>query len=156
MWQEITDIKEFMDEIYWFHDSFLKELKYLGGSYTTPRHTMYLCDDVRSARMLFCGYPNDFEVEFKGVTALHLQPRLEKYSTEIYEATFISDNGLLYWAESEEFDVESSNEYKGTWLCAKSARWRKRKKNVGVEPVYIDSEFGAEDADFFAPSSVRE
>jgi hypothetical protein len=152
MWQEIINLANFFDES-GFADVCLKELKYLGGSHEGSPGWTYLCDDIRVVRMLFVGYSN-IELEFRGLVALHLQPRPEIYSTEICRPVLIRENDLLYWAESDGFSVEKANEYEGTWLCAKSARWRKRGEILGVEPVYIDREFGAENADFLTPPSA--
>ncbi|MDR2421372.1 MAG: hypothetical protein LBD49_04655 [Oscillospiraceae bacterium] len=146
MWNEITDAESFFDAA-GFGDVCLKELKYLGGIHEGSPGRTYLCDDVRVVRMLFVGYSN-IELEFRGLVTLHLQPRPELYSTEICWPILVRENDLLYWAESDDFDVRKASEYEGTWLCAKSARWRKRGEIIGVEPVYIDREMGGESADF--------
>ena len=50
MWNEITnekDIHAFMEMVGWFHDSCIKEMKYLSGAYVSDDLAMWPLSDKR-------------------------------------------------------------------------------------------------------------
>ena len=50
MWMEISDenfLKNFMESVDFFHDSCIKELKYLSGAYVDEELSMYPINDRR-------------------------------------------------------------------------------------------------------------
>ncbi|MBQ2691656.1 MAG: hypothetical protein IJF53_05835 [Clostridia bacterium] len=141
MWNMIeseNDVKVFLDQIGGFHDSCLKELKYISGAYVTDELSMHPINDQRCLRMIFQRqYENNsvIEIEFIGLESLHLCPIDENYTCDIFDVGMFFENGKLFWGDSDWF-IKHREEYGGTWLCAQKARWRALENGLGKEPIY--------------------
>ena len=78
MWYEInnnSDIISFMNKIYYFHDSCIKEIKYLSGAYVDEKLSMYPINDRRILKVIIQRQFEDnsmIEMEFKGLRYLQL------------------------------------------------------------------------------------
>ena len=80
MWNTIKteeDIKVFMEQIGFFHDSCIKEMSYVSGAYMNKDCSMYPINDSRNLKMIIYRQFEDFpaiELEFMGIRYLKLYP----------------------------------------------------------------------------------
>jgi len=145
MWNKISsknDLKNFMDKVYHFHDSCLKELKYVSGAYA-DECAMYSVNDKRILSVIFqgvCGKEIDFsviEIEFIGLIKINMIPINELYSCEIHSATMILKNDYIYWYDSDNVPENELDNYKGILICASEVRWRIADEYLGSGDVYV-------------------
>ena len=64
MWQEISNDREiqcFMDKVCFFHDSCIKELKYISGAYVNADLSMHPINDRRLLSVIIRGDLQGFE-----------------------------------------------------------------------------------------------
>ena len=111
MWNDIAnenDLKNFMDAMYGFHDSCIKEIKYISGAYVNEKLSM---SPVNSQRILSVIIQRQFEdlsaieMQFAGLKYLNLFPNIESYT--------------------------------GTTICASKARWRAADEYLGAKEIYV-------------------
>lgn len=143
MWNDIAnenDLKGFMDAMYGFHDSCIKEIKYISGAYVNEKLSM---SPVNSKRILSVIIQRQFEdlsaieMQFMGLKYLKLFPNDENYTCEILDATMIIKEDHIYWCDCgglSEKDIES---YTGTTICASKVRWRAADKYLGAKEIYV-------------------
>lgn len=143
MWHEITsntDITKFMDKICSFHDSCIKEMKYLSGAYVDEKLSMYPINDLRILRVIiqrqFCD-DSMVELEFSGLKFLKLFPCDDEYTCEILDSTMIMHDDNIYWCDSGGVSEKDLFSYKGTMICASKLRWRSVDGNMGQKEFYI-------------------
>ena len=143
MWNDIAnenDLKGFMDAMYGFHDSCIKEIKYISGAYVNEKLSM---SPVNSKRILSVIIQRQFEelsaieMQFMGLKYLKLFPNDENYTCEILDATMIIKEDHIYWCDCgglSEKDIES---YTGTTICASKVRWRAADEYLGAKEIYV-------------------
>lgn len=143
MWHEITsntDIIKFMDKICSFHDSCIKEMKYLSGAYVDENLSMYPVNDLRILRVIIQRQYSDdsmVELEFSGLKFLRLFPCDDEYTCEILDSTMIMHDDNIYWCDSGGVSEKDLFSYKGTMICASKLRWRSINGNMGQKEFYI-------------------
>ena len=124
MWNEINndeDLNHFMEMQYAFHDSCIKELKYISGAYVHENLSMHPINDQRVLKIIIQRQfknPSAIELEFVGLKYLKMSPNDENYTCEIIDATMILKEDCIYWCDCgglSEADMES---YTGTTICA--------------------------------------
>ena len=142
MWNEITSqekIQEFLEYINHFHDSCIKELKYISGAYVTERRSMYPVNDRRTLNVLiqsqYAGC-SMVELEYRGLKHLRLFPADERYTCEILDSTLVLYNGDIYWTDSGDVSMEELDDYEGTVVCATELRWRPIEGYLGNRELY--------------------
>lgn len=142
MWNEINnneDLNSFLNKHHSFHDSCIKELKYISGSYVNEDLSMYPINDKRILRIVIQRQfkdPTVIELEFIGLKFLKMFPNDENYTSEILDVTMIWKDDCIFWCDSgglSEVDLES---YKGTTICASKVRWRDADEYIGQDEVY--------------------
>ena len=142
MWNEIitqSDIDNLMKKYGHFHDSCVKEMKYLSGAFVDPDLSMYALSDKRILKILIQRQyrePTTIELEFSGLIKLSLPPYGDGLSSELFEAVMFIEDEIIYWGDSYWF-TDKRSEYDGTWVSAKKARWRIADQYIGNEEVYI-------------------
>lgn len=145
MWNEIiddNDLKSFMERVGYFHDSCIKELKYLSGAYVDEELSMYPINDRRVLNVIIQRQFKDFsmiEMEFKGLKYLKLFPVDDKYTCEILESTMILKEDGIYWCDCGGLSKDDINEYNGTLICASKLRWRSINKCMGKKEFFVPS-----------------
>lgn len=128
-WNEINtekELDEFCKAFDNFHDSCIKELKYISGAYVNKKLEMHPINDERRLYMIVQSqYSNvtTIEIEFSKLTELRLRPIDETYTCEILSSSMFFENGKIYWSDSEMFKNDRES-YEGTWICAEKIRWR--------------------------------
>lgn len=142
MWNEINttvDVHKFMDAICSFHDSCIKELRYLSGAYVNDDLGMHPVNDRRILRVLIqrqCKDPSMIEMEFEGLKHLKLFPIDEQYTCEIIAATIILKDDRIYWCDCGGLSETDLASYGGTVICAAKLRWRMIENALGPNAFY--------------------
>lgn len=143
MWNEIVckkDLDSFMNIMCGFHDSCVKEIKYISGAYVNEKLSM---SPVNSQRVLCVIIqrqfedPSAIEMQFAGLKYLKLFLNGENYTCEILDASMIIKEDCIYWCDCgglSEKDIES---YTGTTICASKVRWRAADEYIGEQEVYV-------------------
>lgn len=138
MWQIIRndeDIQRFMIEVDFFHDSCLKEAKYLSGAYVNKDLSMYPINNQRILKIIIQRQSIDMpiiEMEFSGLINFNLCPLPENYTCEILDSTLFFKNECIYWSDSDFFSDLNNK----TIVCATKLRWRQIDNNIGNEEFY--------------------
>ncbi len=142
MWNEIiseNDLNDFLVRFGYFHDSCIKEIKYIGGAYVNEDLSMYPINSQRTARIIFQRQyrdPSVIEMEFIGVSQLSLFPPDEKYTCEILDATMIRQEDRIYWCDCGGLSETDLKDYQGALICASRVRWRAADEYIGKKEIY--------------------
>lgn len=142
MWQEISsndDIRQFMEKMWYFHDSCIKEICYLSGAYVNDNFSMYPLNSRRVLRVVIqrqCKSDSMIEMEFHGLKYLKLFPVDESYTCEISDSTMIMKDENIYWCDSGDLSESDSDDYIGTLICASKLRWRSIENHMGGKEFY--------------------
>lgn len=142
MWKEIStekDLLHFMREMYYFHDSCIKELQYTSGAYVAEDLSMYPINDRRILRVIVQRqFPDNpmMELEFSGLKFLKLFPVDDQYTCEILETAMFFKEGLIYWCDHEDSPETDSD---GFLVCASKLRWRAIDRHMGPAEYYSAS-----------------
>ena len=75
------------------------------------------------------------ELVFEEVTRLTVVPSPENYGSEIFEATLLVDDGLIYFADVADWSPKSDDQ-DATWISAKKLKWRDASDWMGEELRY--------------------
>ena len=142
MWNEITTqsgLEDFMNLFGFFHDSCIKEFKYISGAYVNENLSMYPTNDKRILRMLFqrkIRNPAVIEMEFVGLNRLNLYPVDEAFTCEISEATMVLNNGRIDWYDCDKLSENELIAYRGTVISSAKAAWRIADDLIGHKVIY--------------------
>ena len=143
MWNEIAnneDLNIFMDNMYGFHDSCLKEIKYISGAYVDEELSMFPVNSQRILNVIIqrqFRHPSVIEMQFVGLKYLKLFPSDENYTCEILDATMILNEDCVYWCDCGGLSEEDIESYTGTVICASKVRWRAVDEYIGPNEIYV-------------------
>ena len=142
MWETISssdEISRFMERVYDFHDSCVKEMSYISGAYVDDSLSMYPLNDRRILRVViqrqFAEDPM-IELEFQGLKYLRLFPVDESYTCEILDSAMLLKDGSIYWCDCGDVTEDDLDDYKGTLICASKLRWRAIENHMGEKTFY--------------------
>ncbi len=142
MWKQISSQKEIddlMEKLNFFHDSCIKELRYVGGGHVKDNLQMYPTNDKREVYVYFqqqCLDHAAIELCFERVQHLNLIPISEEYDCIIFEASFLKVENKFYWAEFADLDISNLEKKHGTWIVAESVRYRGVEGGLGKGEKY--------------------
>ena len=142
MWKQIeneSELKEFMEIIDFFHDSCIKESKYVSGAFVSDDLFMHPLNDCRRLSLLFqrqSSIYSTIELEFSGLEYIFLSPIKEIHSCEIQEATMYFEKNYIVWCDTFVEGKIDLNCFNGTILCAKAVRWRELDNALGNKSFY--------------------
>lgn len=142
MWHEICtekDISFLMETVGYFHDSCLKELKYVSGAYVNADLSMHPINDTRELKMIIQRQdesPSAIELVFSGLNYCKLFPCNEQFTCEILDATLLWKDGDILWADCGDLRAEEVEKYSGTIISAAGLRWRAVSDWIGRGEVY--------------------
>ncbi|MBQ3519727.1 MAG: hypothetical protein IJA31_10460 [Clostridia bacterium] len=145
MWHEILtqeDIESFMKRMLHFHDSCIKEMRYVSGASVGENLGMFPVNDRRELRMIIqrqFAEDSAIEMVFGGLKHMKLTPLDEEYTCEILGASMGIKDGFLYWCNEEDPSVCSADDDCAILIYAKTLQWRTLENAMG-------------DADFYAVS----
>lgn len=143
MWNEIAnekDLNSFMNAMYGFHDSCLKEIKYISGAYVDKNLSMLPINNQRILSMIIQRQfenPSVIEMQFVGLKHLKLFPNDENYTYEILDITMILKDDYIYWCDCSGLSEEDIENYTGTTICASKVRWRAVNEYIGSKEIYV-------------------
>ena len=143
MWNEIkneSDTKMFVNRVYGFHDSCIKELNYISGAYVAEDFGMHPLNTKRCLKLIIQSQMETvgtIEMEFSGVEFFSMRPCSEEWTCEILEASLVIKEGKIWWYDEAERFVEDPQEYGGNVICAEKMRWRFLKDRMGDGAVLI-------------------
>lgn len=141
IWNELNtliDLENLMTIFGGFHDSCIKELKYISGAFVGSDLCMNPINSIRAVNIIFQRQYKDpmvIEMEFTGLINLTLTPTDENFTCELHGASMFINDGKIYWYDSDSIEntVES---YNGTWICANRIRWRIADEYIGNKEIY--------------------
>jgi hypothetical protein len=142
VWHDIIsekDIIAFMEEICYFHDSCVKEMWYLSGSFVEENGFMHPLNDSRTLRVIVQGQFKEtsvIEMEFGELKYMRLFPLDCRYTSEILDSTMLQKDGYIYWCDWGDISESALDRYEGTLICAKHLRWRSLDDALGRKPFY--------------------
>jgi len=128
-----------MDLHYGFHDSCVKELKYISGAYG-DEDWMHVINNLRILKVVFHGrFKNSdvIEMEFIGLKYIKMYPTDEKYTCEIFDATMILKEDCIFWCDEGGMSEDDLGSYEGTLICASKVRWRAIYDCIGQSEFYL-------------------
>ena len=144
MWKEIKNEKDaaaFMSLVYDFHDSCIKEMKYVSGAYVDDDLSMYPLNDQRKLSVIIQRQDEEntvIELEFSKLKYLRLCPINEEYTCEILDSRFFFKDGSICWRDSGDgSDIENADGC-NTVICAGEVRWRVLRGCLGGKVIYSD------------------
>ena len=121
-----------------FHDCYLKELKYKSGAYVNNHFKAHALNDSRELCIVIQRQDkikNTIEMRFSGLIKLNLKPISPEYTCEILDSAIFFENGRIYWGDSIDFKKQRE-QYDGTWLCAEKIAWRVIEHGLGQKEIY--------------------
>jgi hypothetical protein len=142
VWNEITnqnDLDAFINLFGGFHDSCIKEFKYVSGAFVNENLSMYPINNKRDFKIIFqrqFNNPSVVEMEFTGLLRLSMSPVDENYTCEILDATMILSDNCVYWYDCERLTENELSTYTGTLICASKVRWRVAEEYIGHNEIY--------------------
>lgn len=142
MWHEIRteeDITFLMETVGYFHDSCLKELKYVSGAYVNADLSMHPINDTRELKIIIQRQddnPSAIELVFSGLNNCKLFPSNEQFTCEILDATLLWKGSNILWADCGGLSLEEIEKYDGTVISATGLRWRAVSEWIGRGEVY--------------------
>lgn len=146
MWCDIktqNDAINFMKMTHCFHDSCIKEIKYVSGAYVDDDLSMYPINDKRLLKIIVQSQFENLsviEMEFTGLKYMKLFPVDNTYTCEIHGATMLINNNCIYWCDEENLTQEEIDIYGGNSICASGVKWRVAKEYLGKKEVYTKDE----------------
>ena len=126
MWHIIknsNDIIDFLSSVDFFHDSCIKELQYVSGSYITSDFSMYAIYDWRRLNIIIQQQSQmhpTIELEFSGLSEVIVRPQNPHYSTsEILHIEMKYEENMIVFYDSSDDKLGY-----GIYVCAESVKWR--------------------------------
>jgi hypothetical protein len=142
-WNEIKsqeDVEALLKAFDGFRNSCLREVHVWTDHWIRQDLSMYYPSGLNTRiRILFqrqVQSPSAIEILFEKVTHFNLAPTPEHYYPVIFGARMYMEDGIVYWANEEEWSPESAAINLQTWVSAKEARWRDVSKWMGDELRY--------------------
>ena len=142
MWHEITtpeDLSRFLQAVHNFHDSCIKEMKYLSGAYVNENLSMHPLNDQRILTLLIQRQFQPYaavELEFSGLKSLQFTPCGPEYTCEITDAAMFFKDGCIFWCDSGSVSQTALPEDTNTIVCAEKLRWRALENGLGERERY--------------------
>ena len=123
-----------------FHDSCIKEIRYISGAFVDKDLSMNPVNNMRIVDVVFQRQyenPTVIIVRFIGLNIMQLIPNNDDYTCEIQNADMFINNGNIYWVDCCGV-ANDLDRYEGTWLSADKIEWIIADSYIGNEEVYIN------------------
>jgi hypothetical protein len=121
-----------------FHDSYLKELCFVSGSYIGEDRSMNEHNEPM-ARFLFQRQwenPSVIEIEFSDVIQINIKPEGKDEFTYISIARLYFHNNIFFWS-ARDYEIHEDGKDAYTWVAAKQVKWRVRDELLGNKKIYM-------------------
>ena len=142
MWHELKndkDAEQFRQAVWSFHDSCIKEIKYINGFYVNKKYVTHPMNDQRKLIMKVhrrVDSSSVIELEFTGITFMRFLPDDGKYSCEILKSKFFFSRGVVSWCDNDKAEnFEEAAELSRTVIVAGKVRWRTVNSRVSSDTV---------------------
>lgn len=143
MWNIIdnsNDVAAFMASIGHFHDSCIKEIKYVSGAFVNEDLAMHPINDKRNLSIIIQRQKEPMsiiELFFEKIDFLRLFPIDERYTCEILDAAMFIKEDRIYWCDCGDISEDNVDKYGGTVVCASKLRWRALEIGLGKEEFFV-------------------
>lgn len=130
------DVDEFMESVFGFHDSCIKECKYISGAYVKDNLSMFPINSMRTLRIIIQRQFKEnsmIEMKFYGLKKLIMAPADENYTCEILDSELVFKDGLIWWTDGS---VENDEVPKTFLVCAAGLQWRNIDGYMGDKEFY--------------------
>ena len=140
-WKKINvdeDIKYLMNIFGHFHDSCIKEMHFIMGSFVEADLSMFIGEEGFKVRILFqrqCQDPSAIELLFEGILKLNVTDNPGS-NPIILGSTLLFDNGVYYWADAADWSSEDNDKNCVNWICAKTIQYRDVSQWIGPKLRY--------------------
>lgn len=127
MWNEIrndNDIKQLFDCFEYFHDSCIVSMNFETG--LDIDNQLYMNYGSNRLNIVFKRQStenNSIEIEFSDVMEYICPKKLDDIN-EILDVLMFFDKDIIYWADSNCFDIKLREYYDGFYISSKKVRWR--------------------------------
>ncbi len=117
------DIEYLMKEFDSFEDSVLKEMSYISGDYVESGYMTLKPAGGKQVRLVYNSQSADeIEIILLSPRICHLVPAEENYSSDLYEASIIIKDSMVYFYHSCVEEV--IEDYNGTFFKSLGLMWR--------------------------------
>ncbi|MCL2811713.1 MAG: hypothetical protein FWD25_07475 [Clostridia bacterium] len=117
-------IEHLMKTYQGFHDSVIVSLGYISGTDIHEGGSVGACDSIRKVSITFDScWSKPIQLVFEGVTALNLRPAQDNYGSDIFSATIIIKDEVVYFCNEDIKDIASFPDG-STWISAFSLKWK--------------------------------
>lgn len=145
MWKQIKnnqDIADFMARVCYFHDSCIKEIHYLSGSYVDKELSMYPINDQRRMRVVIQRQYREMtaiEMVFSGLVFARIVPADEDHTCEILDASLFQTEQGICWCDCGSVSLSNMDSYDGTVIHALELCWREIEAGAGSKKFFVSS-----------------
>jgi hypothetical protein len=132
-------INDLMTKFNGFHDSCIKEIKYISGAFVDQNGAINPFDSIRTITAIFQSQGaivKAIEMKFEKVVRLNLCPKGEMEDAVIYGASIVCHNGLLYWSSLCDIKLSELENNDYTWISSEKISWRALDNCLGDEIIY--------------------
>lgn len=135
MWNELItkkDVVLFNQELSFFHDSCLKELCFSTGGFVDEDLSMNVLSNP-IARLVFQRQYKDisaFEMEFRDVIKINIQPVSENEGVDIIQTKLYYDGDVFFWSEND-YEYSECDSCRRIWIAARKVRWKSLDNSMG-------------------------
>ena len=116
-----------METVHGFHDSCIKEMKYVGGAYVDDNLSMYPLNTKQKLNVIIQTQwegLRSIEPEISGLEYLKLCPASEEFTCEILDFTLLLNGGSVLWFDRGGMTAADLSTFEGTAIKAAGLRWR--------------------------------
>ena len=133
MWIEVKDqqdIDKLMESYGFFQDSCLRDLYLSTREFVDDQRVMHFNNTLTASLLFQREFGSDavLELKFEDIERLNFKPFEEKEHPVIYDATISKQNGLFYWADSANWEIDDTD---SIWISGKKLFWRFRPELMG-------------------------
>ena len=133
-----ADAKALLDLFGGFHDACIREI-HLWTDHCVGKDLAMSCSGDTRIRMLVQRQfknPSAIEMYFDKVTRFNCVPNEENYDWIIFDAALLIHNGVVYWADNNNFSPDKPHNDIYTWISAKKLHWRDASDWLGEDLHY--------------------
>lgn len=126
--ESAKDIDYLMSEYSDFHDSVLKEMTYISGDFVENNMMTLQPVGNKQVRLVFnSDWAKEIEIILLSPRVCHLVPGEENYLSDIYDASIIIRDYMVYFFTSEFKEIP--DDFEGTYFKSLGMMWRYNEEN---------------------------
>ncbi len=128
-----------MNQFNGFHDSCIKEVKYVSGAYVSKNGAINPFDSTKTMTIIFQSQGANIrtiEMKFDGIVRFNLCPKGEMEDAVLYGASILYYNGLIYWSSLYDVKLSELEDCDSTWVSSERISWRALDNCLGDKIIY--------------------